>query len=462
MKVLNVRTRWGVTGRAVAAAMTIVALALGVSAVVVAQLVSHFELRSVDHTLTLEANTISSLVRSHTIAEVRSFATSSAEAVQVMDPSGRVVASSADLVGEGPLVATSAGGHTAGSVTLPSSPLGSGEPFRVRREFVSRPDGTWIVLTGESIGSVVSAIRDFSAGLLLTDLAITLIVGLLVAALTRRALRPVAMMRARVDSIATSAVHQRVPEPTTHDEIGHLARTMNAMLARLEGAEQRQRRFISDASHELKSPLAAATTELSVATAHANTANWTEVATSVLGDLEHLRALVEDLLVLARIEESPSTTAESEVDLDELVREEVIRLRRISNVRIDLSDLSGGRIHGDRTALRRLVRNLLDNALAHAHSLVRVAIKTQRDVVELDVTNDGPSIDPAQRQLIFERFARLDSGRSREIGGSGLGLAIVAAVATAHHANVEVRDAHPGTTFVVAFPHHTTSSLEVN
>jgi len=456
------RSRWGVTGRTVTAAVTIVALALGVSDVVLIELVNHFELRAVDHALALETDALSNVVATQRLADVQSMATSSVVAVQVIDPSGHVVASSADLVGEGPLAAAHAWGGAPGSFTLPGSPLGNGDPFRLRRALVQRSNGTWTVLAGQSIGSVVGTIHDFTFGLLVADLAMTLIVGLLIAALTRRALRPVEKIRARVEAIATSATHQRVPEPGTQDEIGHLARTMNEMLTRLEGAEQRQRRFIADASHELKSPLSAATTELTVATAHSNTADWPDVARTVLGDIEHLRSLVEDLLVLARFEEAPASVASAEVDLDELVRDEVARLNRISDVNIDWRGLSGGRIHGDRDALRRLVRNLLDNALAHARSLVRVQVETLRDAVELEVADDGAGIDPADRELIFERFARLDTGRSRQLGGSGLGLSIVAAVAAAHHATIAVADLHPGTSFMVTFPLPDRRTLQID
>ena len=418
---------------------------------IVVELVSHYELRSVDHSLTLELNSLANLVRSHSLADVKSYATSDAMAIQVLDASGSVVAASADLQGEGPLVSPAVWNGSVGPITVANMPLGSGEPFRISRRLVHTPSGTWTVVAGESVGPVESTIHGFTLGLVVAGVAMTLLVSLLVAVLTRRAMRPIEKIRARVDTIAMSASHQRVPEPETHDEVGRLARTMNAMLARLESAEQRQRRFVADASHELKSPLSAATTELSVAAAHPDTADWPDVADAVLGDLERLRALAEDLLTLARLDESPTLIGTAAVDLDEIVTEEVTRLTRISNATIDASHLGAGRIHGDRDALRRLVRNLLDNALAHAINFVRLRVESVAGTVELEVTNDGPTIGSAHRDLIFQRFTRLDVDRSPSEGGSGLGLAIVAAVAAAHHADIEVRDAAPGTTFLIRF-----------
>jgi signal transduction histidine kinase len=261
---------------------------------------------------------------------------------------------------------------------------------------------------------------------------------------TGRALKPVEAIRLEAESITGTTMHRRVPEPDTDDEVGRLARTMNAMLARLENSAQKQRQFVSDASHELRSPLSSIRTNLEVALHNPDRADWPEVAQRALAEDVRMEDTVSELLDLARLDESegpaPLDTL-PEVDLDELVLDDTVQQRRVP---IDTSHVSAGRVHGRREQLQRVVRNLLDNAARHATSTVAVELRSTDDVVVLTVDDDGPGIPPEDRLRVFERFTRLDDGRARDAGGLGLGLAMVKAITEHHGGTVVVEDAPLG------------------
>jgi signal transduction histidine kinase len=151
-----------------------------------------------------------------------------------------------------------------------------------------------------------------------------------------------------------------VPEPPGRDEVARLARTMNAMLARLDAATRRQRDFVADASHELQSPLTRFRTQLEVTLAHPGAADWSALAGGLLADSQEMEALVRDLLFLAREDEGAGEPLDHLVDLDDLVLEEVARVRTASAVTIDTSAVSAAPVRGSQEQLRRLVRNLLE------------------------------------------------------------------------------------------------------
>ena len=241
-----------------------------------------------------------------------------------------------------------------------------------------------------------------------------------------------------------------MPVPPSGDEVAALATTMNEMLDRLEDASTRQRRFVSDASHELRSPVASIRTQLEVAMLRPERADWPVVAERVLAEDARLEQAVADLVDLARLDEGAPMTEQAEVDLDEVVLEECSRTRQVP---VDVSGVSGGRVRGRSDALARTVRNLVDNAARHAESRVTVTLQTVDDTVELVVADDGPGIPVEDRVRVFERFTRLDEGRARDAGGMGLGLAVVKATVERHGGNVTIDDAAPhGARFVVRLP----------
>ncbi len=371
--------------------------------------------------------------------------------IQVISADGRVLASSASVEGEARIVAFTPRGQPEFR-TLNNLPIGSESRYRVAALGVGTPTGRAIIYVGESLQAIDHSVRVVLYGLLIVDPILLLIVGGTVWWLIGRALSPVEAIRSEVEEITASALDRRVPEPDVNDEIGRLAVTMNAMLKRLEDASQRQNSFVADASHELRSPLAAAQAELEISLSHSDLTVWPESARAVLGDIERVRRIVEDLSTLARYDEQASERTRLPVDLDEIVLQESTRLQRIVPVVIDISAVSGARVMGDAEQLGRAIRNLLDNAARHARHQVRVTLEQVAGDAVLVVSDDGSGVSPENRERIFERFVRVDGSRSRSSGGSGLGLAIVHAIVIAHGGTIDVTDADPGARFIVRIP----------
>jgi signal transduction histidine kinase len=295
------------------------------------------------------------------------------------------------------------------------------------------------------------------SGLLLAAVPVLLVV---IAALTwlivGRALRPVETIRREVDAIGPGELDHRVEEPRSDDEVARLARTMNRMLARLDASAQAQRRFVSDASHELRSPLASLRQHAELAQAHPDRIDGAELAEVVLAEGARLQDLVESLLLLTRLDESAPLLHRAPVDLDDVVLADARRLRDLGGIEVDTSGLTAARVDGDERMLARLVRNLTDNASRHASTRIAVAVAEHAARVELTVDDDGSGIAEAERPRVFDRFVRLDEGRARDSGGSGLGLAIVAEITRAHGGQVHVEESPlGGARFVVDLPRAT-------
>ncbi len=375
---------------------------------------------------------------------------------QVLDADGRVVAASA-AIGDAdvPLVTGLRPGQTA-TVTIP----GEDDDFLAVAARVDTPDGPRTVLVAGTLEAV-----DESSGVVTSLLLVGLpVLAAIVAAVTwavvGRALAPVEEIRAATDAVSATDLGRRVPEPAADDEIARLARTMNEMLDRLERSQRRQRRFVSDASHELRSPIAAIRQHAEVARAHPATTTGAALADEVLAEAGRLQHLVDDLLVLARVDEHEITLRRRPVELDDIVLDEVRRLRTTTDLAVDAAAVSAGAVDGDPDALRRVVRNVVDNAARHAAARVSLSLAEDGGTVTLAVEDDGPGVAPADRARAFERFVRLDDARSRTDGetaggGSGLGLAIVAELVAAHDGRVAMTDAGLGGTRVeIALPAH--------
>lgn len=267
--------------------------------------------------------------------------------------------------------------------------------------------------------------------------------------ITGQALAPVAAMTRRVRELSSTNLDARVPVPPTDDDVALLARTMNDMLERLERASVRQRQFVSDASHELRSPVASIRTQLETALRYPEDVDWPSIARIVLAEDDRLDHLVGNLLAMARLEEG-RFGPRGEVDLDELVMSQRARL---SGVHLDLSGVSAGRVWGNRDELTSVVRNLLDNGVRHATSQVAVTVKEEGPWVILAVGDDGVGVAPEDRVRVFERFARLQEGRARDEGGTGLGLALTRRIVEHHGGRIHVEDGElGGARFVVSLP----------
>ena len=217
---------------------------------------------------------------------------------------------------------------------------------------------------------------------------------------------------------------------------------------------------MGDASHELQSPLAALRADLEVALAagagdksgNGDNGDWAGVARRLLGDVERQEALVQDLLFLARSDEDTGVRHHVLVDLDDVVLTEVGRLRLGAAVTVDTSAVSGALVRGHRADLARVVRNLIENAVRFARSHVTISLGVDDQWAVLVVEDDGPGIPPTERGRVFQRFARLDSARSRQLGGTGLGLAIAREVIMDHDGAITVEDAPGGARLMVRLP----------
>lgn len=318
------------------------------------------------------------------------------------------------------------------------------------RAWAVRGDGV-TVYVGTSLESVREVVLDLTRYLFIGLPLLVVVFAVGTWLMVGRTLRPVEDIRAEVASISHRRLDRRVPIPPTNDEIGRLATTMNDMLGRLEDASNRQRDFVGNASHELRSPLAAFRAQLEVALTHPEHADWPRIANDLLEDSDRMESLVQDLLFLAR-EDAGAARPSTPVDLDDVVLEEVTRMRGTTSLGVHTEGVSAAPVLGRRDDLARLVRNLLENASAFATSRVDISLTATRGHVELAVADDGPGVAPDDRLRIFERFYRADPVRDRRAGGAGLGLAIVEAVAREHGGKVEVMDDPGCTRFVVSLP----------
>jgi signal transduction histidine kinase len=310
-------------------------------------------------------------------------------------------------------------------------------------------DHTLIFAVSRSLHPVAVNLETITGALWWAIPLLILLVGLVTWIVVGRTLRPVQQMATDVDRFSSTQLSSRVSVPDNDDEIAHMARTVNGMLDRIEASVIRQRQFVSDASHELRSPIATIGAEMEVAKAHPETTDWERASDVVLAEQRRLGALVDDLLLLSRFEEGATRDA-VEVDLDDIVFTEIRRSRPVS---IEGRRVDAVRVEGDRHLLSRLVGNLLSNAQRHAVSEIRVSLTRNAGDVVLTVEDDGPGVPEEERDRIFERFARTEEGRSRDSGGAGLGLAIVREVAVAHGGTVAVEDGSlGGARFVVTLP----------
>ena len=363
--------------------------------------------------------------------------TSSTEIVQVIDRAGHVTGG-----GGSPIASPGTG-------CVRVEPPGHGEDFVFAAAVV--PSGGEVVV-GRPLVDVLDSTRFVRRVLVVGVPLMAAIVAGVTWVVTGRVLAPVTAIRREVDAITATELHRRVPA-TRADEIGRLARTMNRMLDRLQRAQQSQNRFVSDASHELRSPIAAIRQHAEVALAHPERTGVSELAATVLAEDLRMQHLVDDLLQLARSDEQRSAPPDLPVDLDDLVLAEAKTLRAATSVAVDTTAVSAGQVRGDEAQLARLVRNLGSNAARHARTGISFGVAEADGVVVLTVSDDGPGIPAADRERVFERFVRLDAARTRNIGdsgdsgdlggaggagGAGLGLAIAAGIVDRHRGAIRV------------------------
>ncbi|GAA0910046.1 HAMP domain-containing sensor histidine kinase [Streptomyces thermoalcalitolerans] len=325
--------------------------------------------------------------------------------------------------------------HSTGRATV----NGRTADYRFAAVMATSPFGeTATVYAGAPLATEQKAVRTVVTAMLIGLPLLLAVVAGVTWLTTRRALRPVEDIRAELSAItASSDLTRRVPEPDSHDEIARLAATTNRTLAALEASVEQQRRFVADASHELRSPIASLRTQLEVAAAHPELLDLE----GAVQDTVRLQDLAADLLLLARLDAGEQPQAVP-LDLDDLVREEVARRTDALPVHVTLE--TPVRVDGSRSRLSRVLRNLLDNAQRHATGSVTVTLHTEGATAVLRVADDGPGVPVAERERIFERFVRLDDARTRDDGGAGLGLAIVRDVVRRHGGDITVGEAPSG------------------
>jgi signal transduction histidine kinase len=388
--------------RTTVAAVAVVGVALLMGAVFMVGLLRHAHEDQVRAAARLRAKEVAAVLQSGEAPGALAVEDEEEVIIQVVDRTGRVVASSPNMRGRQPVADLRAGRTT----RIASTPI-ENEPSLVVAERAQGREGTFTVLVART---VVDESADLVTRYLWRGIPLLLVVvGFTTWRATGRALAPVDAMRAEVDAISAAELSRRLPDPPGHDEIARLATTMNRMLARLEAAQARQRRFVSDASHEMRSPLATIRQHAEVALSHPDRTTTTRLAGTVLDEGARLQQLVEDLLLLARADEGTLNLRRQPVDLDDLVFE-------AARVGFTLTESPTG-------------------------------------TARLQIDDDGSGIPEPERRRVFERFVRLDDARSRDSGGSGLGLAIVAEIVTAHGGTVTIADSPlGGARFEVVLP----------
>lgn len=351
-------------------------------------------------------------------------------AVQVIDRSGAVVARSQSAPATPLLLPGSIGSSMV--VGLPDDAAPDGD-MRFSGQTTDSPGGRYTVSVGGGSEGVEATVQTV---VILLGCASPIVVAVAAGAtylLVGRSLRSVDAIRSRVAAISTSDLTERVPVPAARDEISALALTMNEMLARIEAGHAAQRRFVGDASHELRSPLATIISALEVAAAHPQLLDQDLAATTLMPEAHRMQALVEDLLLLARADERGLALRHADLDI--------------------AVELTPTRLAGDPVRLSRVLRNLLENAARHAVSRIEVRVYAHEGSAFATVADDGSGIAIADRNRVFDRFVRLDTDRARTSGGAGLGLAIVAEIVAAHSGTVQISDRPGGgALFLVQLP----------
>ena len=444
---VSTRRPWGARARITLVVTIAFAVAAATLSIVLVGLLRSQLIGNVDQANDRRARDIASLLDSEatadgTVSIQLPASRGDSDLAQVIAPDGTVLAASANLTGEAALPS-----NPEAPITVTDLPVGNqAAPYRLTSITQTGPDGTArTVIVGRSLEQINDTLDAITLALLVGVPLLALVVAILTWTAVARSLRSVEAIRDEFSRITTSDLHRRVPDPRTHDEVGALADTLNETLELLEHDVARQQRFVADAAHELRSPLAALTAQLELIRTDPDHLDPATTISSLLNQGRRLEQLIDDLLLLARHDAGTAgLTPRRLVDLDELVLEEVLRARLTSPVPIDTSAVSSAQVRGDSGSLQRVVRNLLDNAARHARTRVTLTLHEAATAAVLHVDDDGPGIAPADRQRIFERFTRLDNARERRLGGTGLGLAISSEIVTDHDGTIAATDSPTG------------------
>ena len=428
----------------------VVALVLVISAVGLTGLVRHRLVDAERVAARVRADDVVALARTGRLPNPLAYPGEESGATQVLDSKGTVIDATGNLEDEPALseLRPDVGDHE--SEILTDVPLEDDDRYVIVATTAEVSGDNLTVLAAASLESADDTVetlwRTFLWGIPLLTLLVAGTTRLLVA----RALRPVGAITDEVADITQADLHRRVPQPASTDEIARLASTMNDMLARLESSSTRQQRFVADASHEMRSPLASSRAVLEVAALHPGSVDDLVAAIGdSLIDHQRLETLVSDLLMLARLDGSQTAIRRVATDVEALTR--TVIERRIEPA-VEFAGVGPAIVLADGPQLDRVLTNLLDNAARHRRSRTAVAVTAARPTVEITVDDDGPGIAEADRQRVFEPFTRLDAARTAD-QGTGLGLAIVAEIVGDLGGRVRVDDSPlGGARLVVSLP----------
>jgi signal transduction histidine kinase len=441
----SLRLRLTVAGAALAAAI------FAIGGAVTITLYSRSLTLSVQHYTAETATVIASRIKDQWLPDPIPMPTGpDVPRVQVLDSYGSVVTGDPASAGK-PAMYRLPDGLSQQQVTVRSLPLLAGDSAAVYAVRVQSPAGPETVLAALSLSGVTAKVNeavDATAGICAGALIVVGIVAWLTAG---RVLRPVERMRTRATAITASGdLSGRLPRSGT-DELSKLAETLNGMLASLEHSVTRQRRFVADAAHELRTPLGGLTATLEIAQQHPDIAPDTLIGELLAGH-QRLSRTLNDLLVLAALDGRAQDKL-MPVDLVGVVTD-CSRRSIPGGVCLHTGTLERAVVLGNESQLSRMVSNLVDNALRYTHSTVELSVTARNGWAAIRVTDDGPGIPEPDRERIWDRFVRLDDDRSQATGGSGLGLAIVRELAGAHGGTATVREraAGPGAEFVIRLP----------
>jgi signal transduction histidine kinase len=446
MKVLHVRSRAALA----ATGIVILATTMGSGWLIWNQ--QNMLIRNLDAGAQLRINDIQASLTDKILPYEITIVGDDSSFVQLLDYKGNILSSTKNIAGEAaviiPPVSTS---QKSGSVMSANRRIVAFDNlnFRIVVKQVVVRSSAYSILVGYSLEKTQNSMSYLKKLLLILNAIITLFVYLATWFVTGRALRPVEKMRSEVDKLSTNELSNRVSVPKSDDEIGRLGKTLNSMLDRVELSDQKQRRFISDASHELRNPLAGMRTQLEVDLMYPDATKTAETRESLLKSTLRLQELTEDLLVLAVTDSNKLQTQLGLVELGKVIRDQVETLKFSPDVEVDTSQVGNGTVWGDESQLRRVFINLMDNANRFAKSSIQVSLSCQEGKVFLEVFDDGPGIPSTDEERIFERFSRLDNSRSRSQGGTGLGLAIVKEIVLAHRGDIRLSHDRKGAHFVI-------------
>ncbi|MFF3442646.1 sensor histidine kinase [Streptosporangium sp. NPDC002721] len=370
------------------------------------------------------------------------------EAIQVLDAHGVVAASTPELVGGPPIATFRADDRNVRATRTLCPPHGLRGCMTVTSYKVYQPQGVWLLYVVAPRVPWYGTTADllFVVG---ASLAVTATMTARSFRDLTRAMAPVNAIRAELAGITLTDLDRRVPVASDYQEIKLLAETVNDTLDRLETAYTRLRRFTADASHELRTPITSMRTHLEEALLYPRDTDWPKMTRAVLAGVDLLQMTAADLLTLARLD-ARTSLHRVPTDLCRLVEAELERRTYRKKIVEDLAESAC--VDCDRLRIARVLCNLLDNAERHAASRITVSVRVEGASVVMAVADDGAGIPAGQREMVFDRFTRLDTARNREAGGTGLGLAIAREIAVAHEGTLTVEDSERGACFVLRLP----------